>query len=199
MKKAKTKPAAPIPEAQEQYDPFRIIAITFDINHLSSYRHFITDILLYSSLSRAYRKELAGELILTLDEIAAFLKACFDISKQKHQSSLIISEEDVRKRKLVTNKKGGLGYWDDFPKVLSMEEFKNPYLAFRLIFEYTTHEKLHDSFKQMMRYACSNYVSYPNEGNTLLLYQQLMKLFEAAHLINVREICQTEDFLKHPY
>lgn len=194
MKKKKSKTIPP--DRTLLHDAHQVIAFTFDAAGLEYYRELVTDILLYSTRNKPYKKETTGDLIWTLERIAPFLAACAEISSLKAQSPLIIYEEDVHKKQLITDKEHASGYWEHFPRMLSLEEFKNPYLAIQAVFKQTTHEHLYDSFKHMISQACN--VDYYNQTeNTLLLYQQFMKLFEAAHLIDLREVIHTTGYRKY--
>jgi hypothetical protein len=85
--------------------------------------------------------------------------------------------------------------WKDLPRFLSSKEFCNPYKALRKFFKYKKlTEWLHD-WEELVESALSK-----NAGGLGLemteVHHFMLKLVEAAHLINVREVNHIDGRLK---
>ena len=77
--------------------------------------------------------------------------------------------------------------FSDFPRALNKAEMRNPYKALSKLFKQHTPEKWLAKFKYLLDDACAKNADVFYE-NPLEVYLALSKLFEAAHLIQVREI-----------
>lgn len=174
-------------------DPYQVIRAIFGFADTGFYRHFIRDILLYSTRKKRYKKEHASNIIFLLDGIVCLLSACFIISKEKKHSLLEVEEEDIIKPDFYSLRNAATDLWSDFPRSLTKAEMLDPYTVFGKVFQHYTPDKWYHLMKYFTEDACGNY-SDVYEENTLLVYIQLTRLFEAAHLINVREIAHVRNW-----
>ena len=168
-------------------DPYKVIIAIYDAADVETYRDFIRDILLYSTRTKQYRKEHGGNMRFYLDGIICLLNACFIIGKNKKHSLLELRDEDMLNSKFYSLHTLESKRWSDFPRSLTQSETLNPYKVFGKIFKHHNPDKWSDILKYLADDACSSYSDKPDE-NLLEVYIQLTKLFEATHLIYVREI-----------
>lgn len=170
-------------------DPYMVIKEVFGFENLGHYRNFITDILLYSERKKAYKQKNAGSIIWLTDGMNGLLDACYAINKMKKYNPLELWDSDIVNTKFYSNRKEQNDIWEDFPRTLTQEEFIDPYLTFKKIFRRQKPGKLLKAFKELIEYACGSYRDKPEE-DTFSVYFQLTRLFEAAHLIYIREMAQ---------
>ena len=178
-------------------NPYKVIEEIFNYATVQYYRDFLRDVLLYSTKSKEYRKEHVGHVIFSLEGIACLLKACFVISKEKKHSLLDVTEEDILNANFYSSRNSKMDLWSDFPRSLSQAEILDPYIAFGKIFECHNPDKWHEIMKDVVNYAGSTCYHDMLEENLLEVYLQLSKLFEAAHLIHVREINHVWNWRRH--
>lgn len=168
-------------------DPYIVIKEIFSFAHVDFYRDFIGDILLYSSRKKVYRKKYTGDIMFILDGIFCLLQAGYVISKERKHSILDIRESDILNSSFYTLTSSGIRQWADFPRSLSKDEMLDPYSALGRLFKHYKPDKLYNAIKRLATDACGCYENELEE-NTLEIYVSLSKLFEAAHLIWVREL-----------
>ena len=176
-------------------DPYKAIEAIFDFTDVFVYKKLVRDIALYSGKKKKYKKTHAGNLIWKLEAISCMLNACFAINKEKKFCPLDILASDVMNEKFYSRYEDKSHIWSDFPRLLSAEEFINPYKALGKIFSHTNPEQYHQRFKALIGYACGSYNDHFS-GNIMDIYFQLTKLFEAAHLIYIREIIYVRNWRK---
>ena len=86
--------------------------------------------------------------------------------------------------------------WTDFPRFLSRKEYCNPYAVFRKFFKYQSLDGWLTIWRDIIDGALC-----PEEArfsiNELTVYTYLVKLVEAAHLIDVRETVHVRGRLKN--
>lgn len=168
-------------------DPYKVIKQIFSFANIDFYRDFISDILLSSSRKKPYKKGDAGQIMFIMDGIFCLLQAGFAMSKKKKRSLLDIRDADIINSNFYTLGRSETAQWTDFPRSLSKDEVLDPYRAFGKLFRHCGPDKLYNIMKQLMEDACGSY-STDSYENTFEIYVHLTKLFEAAHLIYVREL-----------
>lgn len=176
-------------------DPYKAIEAIFDFTDVFQYKRLVRDIALYSSKKKRYKKEHAGNLIWKLEAISCMLDACFTINKEKRFCPLDVLDDDIMNEKFYSRHEDKNRIWSDFPRLLSVEEFTNPYKAFKKIFNHMKPEQYYERFKELIGYACGSYNDHFS-GNSMNIYFQLTKLFEAAHLIYIREVAHVRNWRK---
>ena len=99
----------------------------------------------------------------------------------------MVSEADAFNKKYYRSHYVSSNEWEEFPRFLSVKEFCNPYKEFRKFFKYQDlHAWVHD-LEEIADCALSKY-SGELGLEMIAIYSHLVKLTEAAHLINVREV-----------
>lgn len=170
-------------------DPYKVIKEVFSFADIGFYRNFIRDILRFSSSRKKYNKEDAGYILLLLEGLNCLLQACFIISKEKKHSHLELGEEDILNRHFYYHHEIESKIWSDFPRVLTKKELLDPYLVFGKVYAHKYPGEWYGIVKGLVEDACGSYDDVPQQ-NTMWIYTQLVKLFEASHLIYVRELVQ---------
>jgi hypothetical protein len=174
-------------------DPYKVIQAIFNYANIDSYRDFIVDILLYSTVKKHYKKKDPVDIMYIIEGIYCLLQACYVISKMKECCILEVRTSDVLNAKFYSLSSTELGQWVEFPRSLSKDEFLNPYKALKQVFRHYTPDKLYDIVKYLTENACGSYCD-EFEINTFEIYYLLSKLFEASHLIRVRELDHIENW-----
>jgi hypothetical protein len=127
--------------------------------------------------------------------IGSLIKAA-DHLKGIKNGPITVFEGDIFNKKYFRSHYVSSNEWEEFPRFLSVKEFCNPYKVFRKFFKYQPcNEWVHD-LEQTVDCALSN-----NNGELglemIAIYTHLVKLIEAAHLINVREVTHIGGILKN--
>jgi len=86
--------------------------------------------------------------------------------------------------------------WEDFPHFLSVKEFCNPYKVFRKFFKYQDLDAWVHDLEESVDAALST-CNGELGLEMIVMYSHLVKLAEAAHLINVREVTHIGGILKN--
>lgn len=195
MKKIKKQPV--FKAGEEKYtDPYQALTAIFSRCSLESYRHFVTQILLLSSSEEKYEENSFYEIISGLKVIRQILKLGHYFYKKNIESPLIIQDHDLFQKTLFSTREEDTQCWNQRPLTLTADEYKNPYIAFRSIFRESSVREIYSGFKELAEDACNNYMNKQESINTLEIYFLLMKLFEACHLIDIREVIHRNGQLK---
>ncbi len=108
----------------------------------------------------------------------------------------MVSEGDVFNKKYYRSHYLSSNGLEDFPRFLSVKEFCNPYKVFRKFFKYQDADEWVHDLEEIVDSALSK-----NNGELglemITIYSHLVKLTEAAHLINVREVIHVGGILKN--
>jgi hypothetical protein len=129
--------------------------------------------------------------------IRSLIKAAHHL-KEIEKGPITVSEGDAFNKKYYRSHYLSSNEWEDFPRFLSVKEFCNPYKVFRKFFKYQDlHAWVHD-LEEIADSALSK-----NSGELGLemipTYSHMVKLTEAAHLINVREVTHIGGMLKNRF
>ncbi len=178
-------------------DPYQVFAESFSMAGLAHLRSFIKKILHYAEANEIYRKESPCDALLCMRVIRSLIKAA-DRLKEKKNGPIIDSAEDVFNKKYYCSHYLTSSQWEDFPRFLSLKEFCNPYKVFKKFFKYQdTHAWLHD-LQETVDCALSKNIGELGL-EMIAIYSHLVKLVEAAHLINVREVTHIGGMLKNRF
>ena len=171
-------------------DPYQTIAEFFSFADVASQRKHIITMLKVACSGHSWRKTDPGDLLYHLKIIESVINAAFLINKEKKQSPLDITQKDIFNPNLFCGRHAHNGEWDYFPRVLSFKEFSNPYLAFTHFFKYLALSEWKSQLQEILQYALveDSLFASGTDMDILSIYIYLIKLVEAAHLIDVREI-----------
>lgn len=174
----------------EIIDPYEVVAEFFNDSDIATHREMTRDILLAACSDKIYNKDSPGDLLLQFEFIESVINAAYLINEEGKESPIKIEKKDVLNPNLYCSWHKDLTEWDFFPRVLSLEEYINPYLVFRHFFERKALPEWKRELKEILDYALAR-DSLFEAGmaiDPLSTYLYLSKLMEAAHLIDVREI-----------
>ncbi len=177
-------------------DPFQMIATLFDSAPPDYYKRFVKAVLLHTDLPKAYYERSTSSMLFTLKNIKQFIKVGYAIKVQELKSPLTIHDRDLFDARFYANTNDVNKRWLLRPVALTAEEYKDPYLVFKSVFEKENFKELYDRFKEAFQAACSTNAADEVDINQLELYFKLYKIIEACYLINIREVFHHEGRLK---
>jgi hypothetical protein len=171
-------------------DPYQTFAEFFSAADLVSHKKTVKEALDAASSSRIYDKRNPGDLLYSLGLLESVINSSYLLNMEKKKSPLSIEANDVFDPNLFRGWLGGnLTDWDYFPRMLSLKEFKNPYIVFKRFFRFQDLSAWKTDLRTIAEYAlvktCLSEACI--DLDTLSIYCYLTKLIEAAHLIDVRE------------
>jgi hypothetical protein len=170
-------------------DPYKVIADLFDFADASDFRKDLREMFRAAYGEHFWKKGSPGRLLFVLEQVEAGINAAYLINKKPKKNHLRIAKEDVFNSELFCGPHINFSKWDFFPHTLSFKEFADPYKAIRKFFSYCSLQEWKEILKVVSEYALSRgsiqeTIEYPD---SLTLYEYLIKLIEALHLIDVRE------------
>lgn len=175
-------------------DPRQVFAELFLFAGLCSYRHFIKKLLQHAGAAKRYKGKPQDEVRLYMQMIRSTLIAAYALSAIK-RTPMVAGEANLLNKKEYCSSYRGASAWTDFPRVLSKKEYRNPYRAFAAFFKY---QSLNQWLRNWHRIVKAALAAKPlrRAPDVLALYFYLVKLIEAAHLIDVRETTHIDGTLK---
>ncbi|SFW82283.1 hypothetical protein [Chitinophaga sancti] len=186
---------------EEISDPYQVIAESFSSGSLVYYRKNIKKII-HFSFSEYSWKENPADIFYRFGLIEKIINAAYLINKEQKKNPLDIRPSDVFNPNLYSSRWGVNSDWENFPRALSMKEFMNPYLVLRRFFEYRKLSEWKDllrSFSESIFDTQNIEYESVNSYDCLTIYFHLVKLLEAVHLIDVREITHIEGRIKNKF
>jgi hypothetical protein len=113
-------------------DPYQTLAEFFSSADMVSHKKAVNDALRAASSDRIYDKRNPGDLLFSLGLLESVINAAYLLNKEKRKSPLSIEVNSVFDPNLFRGWLGGdLTDWDYFPRMLSLKEYKNPYVVFK--------------------------------------------------------------------
>ena len=178
-------------------DPYQVLAEAFSTAGMDFLRSFIKKILHYAEANEIYRQKSPCDVLLFMRIIRSIIKAADSLKKIK-KGPITVSEQDVFNKKYYRSHYASSDPSADFPRFLSVKEFCNPYKVFRKFFKYQDVDEWVHDLEDIVDCALSK-----NNGELglemIAIYSHLVKLIEAAHLINVREVTHIGGILKNRF
>jgi hypothetical protein len=175
-------------------DPYQIFAEVFSTAGMDFLRRFIKKISHYAEANEICWQKSPSNVLFFMRVIRSLIKAA-DHLKEIKNGPITVSEGDVFDKKYYRSHYLSSSGLEDFPRFLSVKEFCNPYKVFRKFFKYQDAEEWVHDLEEIVDSALSK-----NHGELDLemisIYSHLVKLTEAAHLINVREVNHVGGILK---
>lgn len=176
-------------------DPYQVFAACFFYAPIGAFRKTIRQVLLSAASSKVYHKEDPAAVLGLFKAITSVLLAAHQLYRQKKTSGLQITPEQFMDRRLYARSNAPCAEWNYLPKALTAKEYQNPYAVFRRFFKDQPVEKWQQQVEQALEYALAGEADDSGPG-LLRLYIYLVKLVEAAHLIDVREVLHIGGHLK---
>jgi hypothetical protein len=113
---------------------------------------------------------------------------------EKHRS-VTIKKEELFHKKYYCSHYVSADAWKEFPRCLSEKEYSDPYRAFQQFFGYRSLSNWLQCWEQVMQNALNSDTTAIAAPLTVYIY--LIKLVEAAHLVDVREVTHVGECLKN--
>lgn len=178
-------------------DPYEAIAECFTSCHLTDFRKFITGVFLFIYRDKIYNKTTPSTLLVDFQILELLINAAYLINKKRKKSPIMIMDNEAFNKNLYC-KNSGSCEWDLFPRFLSLKEYKNPYKVFKDFFKYRELDEWKQDLEEILSSTLSKYADYAELNvHVLPMYIHLMKLIEAAHLIDVRETTHVHGHIKN--
>ncbi|MEO6683511.1 MAG: hypothetical protein ABIN48_11880 [Ginsengibacter sp.] len=176
-------------------DPYQVVAEFFSHAEVYHFRSVIKKLLFYAESDKIYKGKPPADVYLYMRIIDSLIRAAY-VLKDKKKGSVKVLKVDVFNKKYYCSHYKFSNEWTDFPRSLALEEFCNPYQVFRKFFKYQDLEKWIRDLELITDTALT-----PARGclmlDRLVTYFHLVKLIEAAHLIDVREVTHIGETLKN--
>jgi hypothetical protein len=176
-------------------DPYQVIAESFFCSGFYNLKRTIKKLIECCISPKMYKDKPAADVLLYMRIIHSVIKAAH-ILKEKQFSELVINKNDLLNNKYFFSNRMLDDDWTDFPRFLSRKEYCNPYAVFRKFFKYQSLDSWLTIWQDIIDGALC-----PEEArfsiNELTVYTYLVKLVEAAHLIDVRETVHIRGHLKN--
>lgn len=177
-------------------DPLQMIDTLFCWQSQDYYKTFVKEVLLHTHLPIAYYDGSTANMMFYLKNIKQFIKVGYAIKMLDLKSQFSISDDDIFKKRYFSNKKDLNKIWEWGPVALTADEYKDPYLVFKTVFETEDFKQLYGRFKDAFDAGCSTIPNTEQYINQLELYFKIYKIIEACYLINVREVFHHDGRLK---
>jgi len=178
-------------------DPYQVFAEAFSTAGIDFLRSFIKKILHYAEANEIYRKKSPCDVLLFMRVIRSLIQAA-DSLKEIKKGPIIVSEGDAFNKKYYRSHYVSSNEWEEFPRFLSVKEFCNPYKVFKRFFKYQDLDAWVHDLEETVDCALSKYNGELGL-EMIAIYSHLVKLTEAAHLINVREVTHIGGMLKNRF
>ncbi|MGN6266579.1 MAG: hypothetical protein ACTHM5_12935 [Ginsengibacter sp.] len=176
-------------------DPYQVFAEAFSTACIGSFRKFIKNIMHYAEATEIYSEKSPCDILLFMRIIRSLIKASDNLKEIKN-GPIIVSESEAFNKKYFRSHYVTSNDWEDFPHFLSMKEFCNPYKVFRKFFKYQDLDAWVHDLEETVDAALSK-CNGELGLEMIVMYSHLVKLAEAAHLINVREVTHIGGILKN--
>lgn len=176
-------------------DPYQVMAGCFNFTEIGTFRNLIRQVLFSAVSLKVHRKSEPSEVLLQFKVINSVMLAASELCQLKRKEGLKISFDQFMEQRLYAKPFSACPEWDYMPRALSLAEYKNPYLAFKRFFKFQQLEKWRQDVEEILDCALGSYKN-DCELNLLKIYFHLMKLMEAAHLVDVREVTHVNGYLK---
>lgn len=180
-------------------DPYQVVASFFDYANVSVYRNDIMGILNAACSHYVWNKTSPFDLLHRIEKFEAVVNAAFVINQEKKKSPLTINPHEIFNPNLYYGWHANYSEWDYFPRMLSFNEYVNPYLAIRMFFKRKKIKEWKKIMQDLLQYALSKESIFDSGESidSLCLYRYFVTLIEAVHLIDVREINHIDGRIKN--
>jgi hypothetical protein len=182
---------------QEITDPYQVIAEFFFAGNVGSFRKGIKKAVLAAFSDKTYSRKNPGTLLWEFERIESVINAAYLINQENKKSPIIVDNHNLLNKNLYFGWEVDLTEWDFLPRVLSLKEYKDPYLAFKRFFKFKELADWKSDLHDIVDYALIRDSLISSDVDGFSIYFYLVKLVEAAHLIDVREINHIGGIIKN--
>jgi hypothetical protein len=175
-------------------DPYQIIAHFFAEAHVHHFRRLIKKLVCHASGAGVYKGDSPGDVLLYSKLIRSLIKAAHALRHKKHRT-VSIKKEELFHKKYYCSHYVSADVWKELPRCLSEKEYSDPYRVFQQFFSYQSLNSWLQCWEQVVENAfCSDSTSITDP---LTVCTHLIKLVEAAHLVDVREVTHVGECVKN--
>ena len=167
MKKKKNSFETRFWAAYEINDPFEVFEAFFDYDHVDAFKQRLGELMMYSRRHEVHELRYPGQVFITFMALRSFAKACYVL--QLRSGKRVVKEVPAPESVL-------------HQASLLIEEYKNPFLAFKNAFAVQT---LTDYEFFLCEIAHLSQSPYTEQGDTDLMtpYIHFIKMLDAAQLL----------------
>ncbi len=189
-------------------DPYQVIARFFDFAGIASHRKTIITWMEAVNKNDYWRDSCPSDLLFYYKKIMALIRAAYQIYKENKRgktASDLLKEKGYAVETNMLHPALFFGWgrystiWEHFPRHLNLDEYNDPYLVFPQFFAFYEPDEWQEELSELLSDALSSdnpAEIFNNDRDMLLIQKNLLKLVEAAHLIDVREVSYIGDFKK---
>ena len=174
-------------------DPYQVIASFFAEAHMHHFRRLIKKLVCHASGAGVYKGDPPGDILLYSKIIRSLIKAAHALRHTKH-SAVTIKKEDLFNKKYYCSHYVSADAWKEFPRCLSEKEYSDPYRVFQQFFSYQSLSNWLQCWDQVVNNALNSDTTSITDTLTVCIH--LIKLVEAAHLVDVREVTHVGECLR---
>ena len=174
-------------------DPYQVIAHFFAEAHVHRFRRLIKKLVCHASGAGVYKEYPPGDVLIYSKIIRSLIKAADALRHTKH-SAVTIKKEDLFHKKYYCSHYVSADAWKEFPRCLSEKEYSDPYRAFQQFFSYKSLGNWMQCWEQVVENALNSDTTAITAPLTVCIH--LIKLVEAAHLVDVREVTHVGECVK---
>lgn len=190
-------------------DPYQMIARFFDLAGIPSHRKTIITWMEAVNKNDYWRESCPSDLLFYYKKIIALVRAAYQIYKEnktgKTASDILkekgyVAETNMLHPALFFGWERYSTIWEHFPRHLSLGEYNDPYRVLPQFFAFYGPDEWQKELGELLSDALSSdnpAEIFINERDMLLIQKNLLKLAEAAHLIDVREVSYIGDIKKN--
>lgn len=179
----------------EIHDPYQVFAECFNFAGISRFRSFITDTLLSIHKDKVYKKLEPSSVLHEFRIINSVIIVAHFINLQKKKGPIDFFFGELMDTRYYSEGNKKTVDWDCFPRMLTIKEYKDPYLVFKRFFKYQSLEDWKMDMQMVIERVLSSYTE-DLSLKLLPIYLHLVKLMEATYLINVREVTHINGYYK---
>ena len=158
------------------------------------FRRLIKKLVCHASGAGVYKGHSPGDILLYSKIIRSLIKAAHALRHKKH-SSVTIKKEDLFNKKYYCSHYVSADAWKEFPRCLSEKEYSDPYRTFQQFFSYQSLNGWLQCWEQVVVNALNSDSTSITAPLKVCIW--LIKLVEAAHLVDVREVTHVGECLKN--
>ena len=169
------------------HDPYKVVTRCFENETIVTYRKTIKNSLFFVEKKKIFHKEHPCNLVFDFKVFNSVIKAADCINCQSREPTSHISSTDFMDTRLYSRESREFTEWDFFPRHLTRKEYKNPYRALKIFFQYQSAQQWELTLNDVLDAALSSY-GEETDLDLLSIYYYLLKLMEALNLIELREL-----------
>lgn len=173
--------------------PFKVVNEFFSDHYLDEAKGLIDKWIAFAKRKDQWNKSSPSLLLFFFEQTITLIEASWVIQQMDNRGRLAdLSQSNLGKAELsqsgfYSSHHFRIDAWNDFPRALKWREYLNPYTVFSKFFRFQGLAVWKRDLHSLLHTALSNCQMDGDDIDLLNLSKHLNKLFEACHLIHVRE------------